>query len=668
MLLAHCSLLIEKLGGKRKHPASALPPLPPTLPPTLPSIPPSLAFVSAAVDDGYAKENDNDDSGYYAAKMPRLHAPLQVDADPPSHLLPDPLTSPLSPSPPIIPVYRVPPPNPQSDKLEVFFLGTGCATPSKHRANSGILLKCVGGDMPTHRIPTAFPSFQPQLNLPSRPTAPPLTLPFSSIGPEQPTSAPKKRGGLSLDLSFLDQDNQPSGLYSNPSPQLNSIGERSLHTLSASPQLGTPLPFVSAQDNMGGTVNQVPDQYVLLDCGESVTSQLFYLAQGDVDRLDKIICNLKLIWISHHHADHATGIPCLLQQVFAARWRQRQKIKQAATTSSSEPSQSDTKEEIACSSNDDLVDSADQTNASASLSLVSPACSTVPFANNHTKQTPPSFWNKYMVRQNSARIGYEEGKILIVASESVLKYVDFVTSIAGLDDLVSLYPITQTLYAGCTSDVIAATNGVILKLQSIAVQHCQSSFGVVLETAHKQKYVYSGDCRPSQSLVKSGYRCDVLIHEATFADDRVADANKKKHSTFSEAIAIAKKMQAKCAVLTHFSQRYQLSYVSDSSQQDKQSPAFPVALAYDYLHFSYPSQAAVLPEATASIARVLQAIEANPLLAEDERNLDDNLTNDNGINENMLYEAPASSTSLNVVLPPWSRQSSDTASSDNYDG
>ena len=49
----------------------------------------------------------------------------------------------------------------------------------------------------------------------------------------------------------------------------------------------------------------------------------------------------------------------------------------------------------------------------------------------------------------------------------------------------------------------------------------------------------------------------VLLHEATFDDELIGDAEAKKHSTTSEAIGVGIAMEAKCLLLTHFSQRYQ---------------------------------------------------------------------------------------------------------------
>jgi ribonuclease Z len=58
-------------------------------------------------------------------------------------------------------------------------------------------------------------------------------------------------------------------------------------------------------------------------------------------------------------------------------------------------------------------------------------------------------------------------------------------------------------------------------------------------------------------LATVGRGAHVLVHEATFDDDRAEDARRKRHSTVGEALRVARDMQVKDLVLlTHFSQRY----------------------------------------------------------------------------------------------------------------
>ena len=49
---------------------------------------------------------------------------------------------------------------------------------------------------------------------------------------------------------------------------------------------------------------------------------------------------------------------------------------------------------------------------------------------------------------------------------------------------------------------------------------------------------------------------DLLIHEATFADDLIERAKEDGHSTFSQAAGVAVQAGVKRLILTHISSRY----------------------------------------------------------------------------------------------------------------
>lgn len=87
--------------------------------------------------------------------------------------------------------------------------------------------------------------------------------------------------------------------------------------------------------------------------------------------------------------------------------------------------------------------------------------------------------------------------------------------------------------------------------------HCPNAFSVSIAFSEPEfKISYSGDTRPNAQFAQIGFLSDVLIHEATMEDDLLAEAIKKKHSTFAEALSIADQMCASNVILTHFSQRY----------------------------------------------------------------------------------------------------------------
>lgn len=96
----------------------------------------------------------------------------------------------------------------------------------------------------------------------------------------------------------------------------------------------------------------------------------------------------------------------------------------------------------------------------------------------------------------------------------------------------------------------------VKNIECCLVNHCISAYGVSLTTLNDVKIVYSGDCRPDGRLVDMGRGCDLLIHEATLEDALETEAKIKKHCTLSEALEVARRMEARHVVLTHFSQRY----------------------------------------------------------------------------------------------------------------
>jgi ribonuclease Z len=105
-----------------------------------------------------------------------------------------------------------------------------------------------------------------------------------------------------------------------------------------------------------------------------------------------------------------------------------------------------------------------------------------------------------------------------------------------------------------------------------------------------RKIVVSGDTAPSETLRVASYRADVLIHEATFAEEELERAAVTGHSTAGQAAAVARDAEVTLLALTHFSTRYPVGLLRDEARAIFANTVVP--RDFDSLEIPFPERGA----------------------------------------------------------------------------
>ena len=282
--------------------------------------------------------------------------------------------------------------------------------------------------------------------------------------------------------------------------------------------LGTGSALPSKYRNVSATLVRVPGWgNILLDCGENTLGQLKRVFPPH--ELDEVLKGLRVLVISHMHADHHLGTAAVLKAWY-------QTVHAGVPASPPDPSKPvqdllgpDQPQRLAVISEPAMQHWIQEYNALEDIGLsrlapltISPATPARGITSRLTWFTPPS---------ELAHLSKEATRARIAATT-------IPPSLIGLRDA-----------------------------QAVLVTHCHGARALALTLPSGFKVSYSGDCRPSQAFSQIGRGSTVVIHEATFDDELAGDAVAKNHSTTSEALGVAEGMGARGCVLTHFSQRYQ---------------------------------------------------------------------------------------------------------------
>ena len=125
-----------------------------------------------------------------------------------------------------------------------------------------------------------------------------------------------------------------------------------------------------------------------------------------------------------------------------------------------------------------------------------------------------------------------------------------------------------------------------------------------------RKLVISGDTKPCDAVRIAAHEADLLIHEATFAEEEVERAADTGHSTAGQAATIAKQADVRLLALTHFSTRYPVGLLRDEAKAIFERTVVP--RDFDTIEIPFPERGA--PELVRWDARQMTAEEPEPVV------------------------------------------------------
>lgn len=353
--------------------------------------------------------------------------------------------------------------------------------------------------------------------------------------------------GVELDDSLIPRNDWSSLYDEHISPfesTINEIGPKSLTIDSTPISLALTDKYTQLKDNVQiatlGTGSALPSIYrnvisnliripfknpatgdieffsVLLDAGENTLGSLLRTFGHDKQYVT-IMQELKLIYLSHLHADHHLGIITIINKWFEVNKDDKQKVLHLI---------------VPWQYNHFMTEwyKLEGLNPSIDMSRIN-YISCEDFLKTRTPE-----YKRFGINQFEENFDSNDPKLELARD--------------------NLKPIRQDKISLLYKDLN------IVDLNTCRAIHCYWSYSISIQFVIDQdsnetfKVSYSGDTRPNVKFVQIGYNSDLLIHESTLDNELIEEAISKKHTTMVEAINITRFMNCKKLILTHFSTRY----------------------------------------------------------------------------------------------------------------
>ncbi|MFZ2049535.1 MAG: ribonuclease Z [Solirubrobacteraceae bacterium] len=109
-------------------------------------------------------------------------------------------------------------------------------------------------------------------------------------------------------------------------------------------------------------------------------------------------------------------------------------------------------------------------------------------------------------------------------------------------------------------------------------------------TREGRKLAITGDTAPCEAVQVAAHKADLLVHEATFADEETARARETQHSTARQAAEIARAAEVRLLALTHISTRYAGGELRDQGREV--FPETEVPRDFDAIELPFPERGA----------------------------------------------------------------------------